>query len=85
MIIVQTEMLKEGMRLYANVDSTTWCDYVTLIPKGTVLTADKIALIREKGIKSVKIADSGDDDAAINAMPEDLEKKRAYQKRADRP
>ena len=75
MIIVQTEMLKEGMRLYANVDSTTWCDYVTLIPKGTVLTADKIALIREKGIKSVKIADSGDDDAAINAMPEDLEKK----------
>lgn len=75
MIIVQTEKLKEGMRLYSNVDSTTWCDYVTLMPKGSVLTADKIALIREKGIKSVKIADSSDKDEEIYALPEELEKK----------
>lgn len=77
MIIVTTDRLKEGMTLYANVDSSTGRDYGTLLPKGTVLTADTIALLRAKGIKSVKIVGGDDKKTNIirNATPEELKQK----------
>lgn len=77
MIIVPTDRLKEGMQLYANVDSSTGRDYGTLLPKGTILTADTISLLRAKGIKSVKIV-GGDDkkpNLVKNATPEEQRQK----------
>lgn len=77
MIIVPTDKLKEGMQLYANVDSSTGRNYGTLVPKGTTLTAETIELLKKKGIKSVKIV-GGDDkkpNLVKNATPEELKQK----------
>ncbi|MCM1333833.1 MAG: HD-GYP domain-containing protein [Bacteroides sp.] len=77
MIIVSTDRLKEGMQLYANVDSSTGRDYGTLVPKGTILTAELIALLRAKGIKSVKIVGGDETGTKVvkNATPEELRQK----------
>lgn len=77
MIIVPTDRLKEGMQLYTNVDSSTGRNYGTLLPKGTILTADTIELLRAKGIKSVKIVGEDDRKTTVikNATPEELKQK----------
>lgn len=78
MIIVPTDQLKEGMQLFANVDSSTGRNYATLVPKGTILTAELISLLRDKGIKSVKIVGGEEKKATViqNATPEELKQKR---------
>lgn len=79
MIIVPTDKLKEGMQLYANVDSSTGSSYITLFPKGTVITSEIIEKLLSRGIKSVKIV-GGDDDkiktrVVHNTTPEEEEQK----------
>ena len=79
MIIVPTDKLKEGMQLYANVDSSTGSSYITLFPEGTVITSEIIEKLLSRGIKSVKIV-GGDDDkiktrVVHNTTPEEEEQK----------
>ncbi|MBQ9947065.1 MAG: HD domain-containing protein [Oscillospiraceae bacterium] len=55
MIIVPVEKLIEGMVLARDVASTSATEYRTLLMRGTYLTDEMIAMLRQKGIKSVNI------------------------------
>lgn len=55
MIIVPIENVVEGMVLAKDVASTSARDYKTLLMKGTVITGDMIALLKNKGIKNITI------------------------------
>lgn len=85
MIIVPTDKLKDGMELFANVDSSTGSSYITLFPKGTVITESIKQKLLARGIKSVKIV-GGDDDniktSVINNSDSDEEKQRERISRA---
>lgn len=59
MIIVPLEHLKIGMTLSKDVASTSARDYKILLTAGTTVTAEMIAMLTRKGIKSVMI--SGED------------------------
>ncbi len=67
MIIVPIDSLKEGMVLAKDVTTTSATDYRTLLMRGTFLTAEMIAMLRKKGIKSVNII--GDKQAVISSTP----------------
>lgn len=62
MIIVNVDMLRDGMQLADNVCTTTAKEYKVLFKKGIFLSSHMIDMIKEKGIKSVKIVSSGIDD-----------------------
>lgn len=55
MIIVPVDKLIEGMVLAKDVATTSATEYRTLLMRGTYLTAEMIAMLRNKGIKSVNI------------------------------
>ncbi len=55
MIIVPVEKLIEGMVLARDVASTSATEYRTLLMRGTYLTDEMIAMLRQKGIKSVNV------------------------------
>ena len=65
MIIVPVDNLIEGMVLAKDVTSTSATDYRTLLMRGTFLTAEMIAMLRKKGIKSVNII--GDDHVMLSS------------------
>ena len=76
MIIVPIENITEGMVLAKDVASTSARDYKTLLMKGTVITADMIALLKNKGIKNITI--KGEETAeseAVQKKPENLSHK----------
>lgn len=62
MIIVNVEKLREGMQLADNVCTTTATEYKVLINKGVFLSQQMIQMLRDKGIKSVRIVSGGIDD-----------------------
>lgn len=64
MIIVNVDKLREGMQLADNVCTTTATEYQLLLKKGIFLSSQMIQMIRDKGIKSVRIVSGGIDDAA---------------------
>ncbi len=78
MIIVNVEKLREGMQLAENVCTTTAKEYKVLIKRGVFLSSQMIAMIKEKGIKSVKIVTGGLEEAATMEAPSkaELEEKR---------
>ncbi|MDE6727039.1 MAG: HD-GYP domain-containing protein, partial [Oscillospiraceae bacterium] len=63
MIIVNVEKAREGMQLAENVCTTTATEYKVLLKKGMFLSSQMIAMLKEKGIKSIKIVSGGIDDA----------------------
>ena len=70
MIIVPVDNLKEGMVLEKDVASTSAREYKILLTKGTVLTKSAIAVLKDKGIKSVKIVGVGERaDAPVAQAP----------------
>lgn len=64
MIIVNVDKLRDGMQLADNVCTTTAKEYKVLFKKGIFLSSRMIDMLKEKGIKSVKIVSSGIDDIA---------------------
>lgn len=62
MIIVNVGKLRDGMQLADNVCTTTAKEYKVLFKKGIFLSSRMIDMLKEKGIKSVKIVSSGIDD-----------------------
>lgn len=63
MIIVNVEKAREGMQLAENVCTTTATEYKVLLKKGMFLSSQMIEMLKEKGIKSIKIVSGGIDDA----------------------
>lgn len=62
LIIVNVDKLRDGMQLADNVCTTTAKEYKVLFKKGIFLSSRMIDMLKEKGIKSVKIVSSGIDD-----------------------
>ena len=62
MIIVNVEKLREGMQLSDNVCTTTATEYKILFKKGMFLSSMMIQMLKDMGIKSVKIVSGGIDD-----------------------
>lgn len=62
MIIVNVDKLRDGMQLADNVCTTTAKEYKILFKRGIFLSSHMIEMLKEKGIKSVKIVSSGIDD-----------------------
>lgn len=79
MIIVNVEKLREGMQLADNVSTTTAREYKILFKKGIFLSSHMIDMLKEKGIKSVKIVSDGIDDVDTpdNVRPESEEERRS--------
>lgn len=76
MIIVPIENITEGMVLAKDVASTSARDYKTLLMKGTVITADMIALLKNKGIKNITIkGEETVESEAVQKKPENLSHK----------
>lgn len=59
MIIVNIEKAREGMQLAENVATTTATEYKVLLKKGMFLSAQMIQMLKDKGIKSVRIVSGG--------------------------
>lgn len=79
LIIVNVDKLRDGMQLADNVCTTTAKEYKILFKRGIFLSSRMIDILKEKGIKSVKIVSSGIDDITSyeeNNKPEDTQEKR---------
>lgn len=59
MIIVNIEKAREGMQLAENVCTTTATEYKVLLKKGMFLSSQMIQMLKDKGIKSVRIVSGG--------------------------
>ena len=59
MIIVNVDKLRDGMQLADNVCTTTATEYKVLFKKGVFLSSRMIQMIRDNGIKSVRIVNGG--------------------------
>lgn len=59
MIIVNIEKTREGMQLAENVCTTTATEYKVLLKKGMFLSSQMIQMLKDKGIKSVRIVSGG--------------------------
>lgn len=81
MIIVNVEKLREGMQLAENVCTTTATEYKVLLKKGIFLSSQMIEMVKEKGIKSVRIVSGGIADAET---PEAIAKNALEEKRNER-
>lgn len=64
MLIIPVEKLREGMQLERDVASTDATEYKILLKKGTFLSSMMIEMLRETGIKSVRIVGGGIEDSA---------------------
>lgn len=79
LIIVNVDKLRDGMQLADNVCTTTAKEYKILFKRGIFLSSRMIDILKEKGIKSVKIVSSGIYDITSyeeNNKPEDTQEKR---------
>lgn len=79
MIIVSVDKLREGMQLADNVSTTTATEYKVLLKKGIFLSSQMIQMIKDKGIKSVRIVSGGlgDIETPDNIKPDkELEEER---------
>lgn len=84
MIIVNVENLREGMQLADDVCTTTAKEYKVMFKKGNFLSSVMIQQLRDEGIKSVKIVNSGidlevtsDEEEKEEPVKPEVEKKRS--------
>ena len=73
MIIVPVDNITEGMTLEKDVASTSARDYRILLTAGTVITADMIAMLKKKGIKSIVITGEEEKNPAVPPPPDTKE------------
>lgn len=81
MIIVNIDKAREGMQLAENVCTTTATEYKVLLKKGMFLSSQMIRMLKDKGIKSVRIVSGGLEDLAA---PENTTKAAQEDRRNER-